>query len=88
MVKKKLNPGIDIEGVLLTMFDSRTNFSSQVAAEVKKYFKKKVYNVVIPRNIRLSEAPSHGKPAVVYDKSSRGARAYAELAGEMIRKNK
>lgn len=88
MVKKKLNPGIDIEGVLLTMFDSRTNFSSQVAAEVKKYFKKKVYNVVIPRNIRLSEAPSHGKPAVVYDKSSRGARAYAELAGEIIRKNK
>ena len=88
MVKKKLNPEIDIEGVLLTMFDSRTNFSSQVAAEVKKYFKKKVYNVVIPRNIRLSEAPSHGKPAVVYDRSSRGARAYTELASEIIRKNR
>ena len=88
MVKKKLNPDIDIEGVLLTMYDSRTNFSAQVAAEVKKYFKKKVYNVVIPRNVRLSEAPSHGKPAVVYDRSSRGARAYTELAGEIIRKNK
>lgn len=86
MVKKRLNKMIDIEGVLLTMYDSRTNFSAQVAAEVKKYFKGKVYNVVIPRNIRLSEAPSHGKPAVVYDKSSKGSKAYIELATEIIEK--
>ena len=87
MVKKRLNPSLDIEGVLLTMYDSRTNFSAQVAAEVKKYFKNKVYSVVIPRNVRLSEAPSHGKPAIVYDRSSKGSKAYVELAGEIIRKN-
>lgn len=88
MVKKRLNTKIDIEGVLLTMYDSRTNFSAQVAAEVKKYFKNKVYNVVIPRNIRLSEAPSHGKPAVVYDRSSKGSKAYTELAAEVISRDK
>ena len=71
----------------MTMNDSRTNFSAQVAAEVKKYFKNKVYSVVIPRNVRLSEAPSHGKPAIVYDRSSKGSKAYVELAGEIIRKN-
>ena len=87
IVKKRLNTNIDIEGVLLTMYDSRTNFSAQVAAEVKKYFKNKVYNVVIPRNIRLSEAPSHGKPAVVYDRSSKGSKAYTELASEIMDKN-
>lgn len=88
MVKKRLNTKIDVEGVLLTMYDSRTNFSAQVAAEVKKYFKNKVYNVVIPRNIRLSEAPSHGKPAVVYDRSSKGSKAYTELAAEVISRDK
>lgn len=87
MVKKRLNTGIEIEGVLLTMYDSRTNFSAQVASEVKKYFKDKVYNVVIPRNIRLSEAPSHGKPAIVYDRSSKGSKAYTELATEIINKD-
>ena len=88
MVKKRLNTKIEVEGVLLTMYDSRTNFSAQVASEVKKYFKNKVYNVVIPRNIRLSEAPSHGKPAIVYDRSSKGAKAYAELASEVISRDK
>lgn len=88
MVKKRMNPALDIEGVLLTMFDSRTNFSAQVAAEVKKYFKSKVYNVVIPRNVRLSEAPSHGKPVLAYDAASRGAKAYAELAREVMSRNR
>ena len=83
-VKKRLNPGIGIEGVLLTMFDGRTNFSYQVAAEVKRYFKDLVYRVVIPRNIRLSEAPSHGKPVLVYDRSSKGAEAYRQLAEEIV----
>jgi chromosome partitioning protein len=85
IIKKRLNPALDIEGVLLTMFDGRTNLSLQVAEEVKKYFKAKVFRTVIPRNVRLSEAPSYGKPAIVYDRASRGSRAYAELAAEMIK---
>ena len=88
MIKKSLNPALDIEGVLLTMYDARTNFSSQVAAEIKKYFKQKVYNVSIPRNVRLSEAPSHGKPVIEYDRLSRGSVAYLELAKEIIRRNR
>ena len=88
VVKKRLNQKLEIEGVLLTMYDSRTNFSAQVASEVKKYFKSKVYNVAIPRNVRLSEAPSHGKPAIIYDKSSRGSKAYVELANEIIRRDR
>ncbi|HHT16870.1 MAG TPA: ParA family protein [Papillibacter sp.] len=88
MTKKALNPKLDIEGVLLTMFDARTNFSAQVAEEVKKFFRGKVYNVMIPRNVRISEAPSHGVPVIVYDKSSRGAVAYTELAKEFMRRNK
>lgn len=88
MTKKVLNPSLDIEGVLLTMFDSRTNFSMQVAEEVKKYFKNKVYNVVIPRNVRISEAPSHGLPVMVYDRSSRGAQTYVEMAKEFIKRNR
>ena len=88
MVKKRMNPGLDIEGVLLTMYDSRTNFSAQVAAEIKKYFKTKVYNVVIPRNVRLSEAPSHGKPVLAYDAASRGSKAYSELAREVMNRNR
>lgn len=87
-VKKRLNPSIDIEGVLLTMFDGRTNFASQVANEVKKYFKQKVYRVVIPRNVRISEAPSHGKPVIAYDKSSKGSKAYLELGTEIIEKER
>ena len=86
MIKKVLNPALDIEGVLLTMYDARTNFSAQVAAEIKKFFKKKTYKVVIPRNVRLSEAPSHGKPITEYDRPSRGAMAYIELAKEVRRK--
>lgn len=83
-VKKILNPELDIEGVLLTMFDARTNLSIQVVAEVKKYFPQKVYKTVIPRNIRLSEAPSYGQPIIVYDPKSRGAECYIELADEII----
>ncbi|MEL4107113.1 ParA family protein [Oscillospiraceae bacterium CM] len=88
MTKKALNPALEIEGVLLTMFDSRTNFSMQVADEVKKFFKNKVYNVVIPRNVRISEAPSHGIPVLVYDRASRGAQTYSDLGKEFIRRNK
>ncbi|MCL2046134.1 MAG: AAA family ATPase [Oscillospiraceae bacterium] len=87
MIKRSLNPSIDIEGVLLTMYDSRTNFSSQVAAEIKKFFGRKVYTISIPRNIRLAEAPSHGMPVTAYDRSSRGSVAYIELAKELIKRN-
>jgi len=88
MTKNKLNPALDIEGVLLTMYDSRTNLSSQIATEIKKYFKDKTYNVSIPRSIRIAEAPSHGKPVMVYDRSSRGSMAYQELAKEFLKKSK
>lgn len=87
LIKRKLNPRLDIEGVVLTMFDGRINLSFQVAEEVRKYFKAKVYKTMIPRNVRLSEAPSHGKPVLAYDFSSRGAQAYIELAAELIRYN-
>ena len=83
LVKRKLNPNLNMEGVLLTMFDSRTNLSLQVAEEVKRHFPGQVYATVIPRNVRLSEAPSHGKPISAYDPSSRGAEAYKLLAEEM-----
>ncbi len=84
LVKKRLNPALEIEGVILTMFDGRTNLSIQVADEVKKYFKSKVYRAIVPRNVRLSEAPSHGKPVMLYDKRSRGAEVYQELAKELL----
>ncbi|WP_031514329.1 ParA family protein [Desulfofalx alkaliphila] len=84
LVKEHLNPRIDIEGALLTMFDARTNLSIQVVDEVKKYFKGKVYSTIIPRNVRLSEAPSHGKPVVIYAPKSRGAEVYKELAKEVM----
>ena len=84
LVKRKMNPELALEGVLLTMFDSRTNLSLQVAAEVKRHFPGQVYATVIPRNVRLSEAPSHGKPVTAYDPFSRGAEAYTALAQEMI----
>lgn len=84
LVKRRLNPGLSMEGVLLTMFDSRTNLSLQVAEEVKRHFPGQVYATVIPRNVRLSEAPSHGRPISDYDPYSRGAEAYKLLAEEMI----
>lgn len=87
IVKKQLNPDIEIEGVLLTMYDGRTNLSVQVGEEVKRHFKKKVYYTLIPRNVRLSEAPSHGKPVIAYDRWSRGSDAYLALAREIISKN-
>jgi len=87
MIKRSLNPSLEIEGVLLTMFDSRTNFSSQVAAEIKKFFKQKTFNVAIPRNVRLSESPSHGVPVTAYDRSSRGSLAYLELSKELLKRN-
>ena len=86
MVKKRLNPKLDIFGVALTMFDGRTNFSTQVAQEVRRHFPGKVYATVIPRNVRLAEAPSHGIPVLAYDKTSRGAIAYRAMADEIIKK--
>nr|WP_326127302.1 AAA family ATPase [uncultured Oscillibacter sp.] len=86
IVRRSLNPQLELEGVLLTMFDGRTNLSLQVAEEVKHYFPGKVYATVIPRNVRLSEAPSHGKPISAYDRASRGAEAYAALAAEFLKK--
>jgi len=87
-VKSVYNNKLDIEGVVLTMFDGRTNLSIQVADEVKKFFGNKVYATVIPRNVRLSEAPSFGKPIIAYDPNSRGAEVYTELAWELINNNK
>ena len=84
IVKRGLNPKLVLEGVLLTMFDSRTNLSLQVAEEVKRHFAGQVFATVIPRNVRLSEAPSHGKPITAYDPYSRGADAYRRLADEML----
>ena len=84
IVKRGLNPKLVLEGVLLTMFDSRTNLSLQVAEEVKRHFAGQVFATVIPRNVRLSEAPSHGKPITAYDPYSRGADAYRRLADEMV----
>ena len=86
MVKRKLNPRLEIFGVALTMFDGRTNFSTQVAQEVRRHFPGKVYATVIPRNVRLAEAPSHGLPVTVYDKHSRGAVAYKARAQEISEK--
>ena len=84
LVQKHLNRNLEVEGVLLTMFDARTNLSIQVVDEVKKYFKNKVYSTIIPRNVRLSEAPSHGKPIIKYDAKSRGSEVYMDLAKEVL----
>ncbi|MDQ0172643.1 chromosome partitioning protein [Paenibacillus amylolyticus] len=84
LVQKHLNTSLQIEGVLLTMFDARTNLGIQVIEEVKKYFQQKVYSTIIPRNVRLSEAPSHGQSIITYDPRSRGAEVYLELAKEVI----
>jgi chromosome partitioning protein len=87
-VRAALNPSLDIEGVLLTMNDERTNLGQQVARDVREFFKEKVYRTVIPRNVRLAEAPSHGLPAVTYDAKSRGAEAYLALARELLERNR
>lgn len=84
LVQKHLNTSLQIEGVLLTMFDARTNLGIQVIEEVKKYFQQKVYKTVIPRNVRLSEAPSHGQSIITYDPKSKGAEVYLELAKEVV----
>ena len=83
-VRAGLNPSLDIEGVLLTMFDERTNLGQQVASDVRQFFKEKVFHTVIPRNVRLGEAPSHGMPVILYDVKSRGAEAYLALAREVL----
>ena len=83
---RRINPDLEIFGVALTMFDGRTNFSTQVAQEVRKHFPGKVFGTVVPRNVRLAEAPSHGLPVTAYDRSSRGSHAYRDLAAEIIKK--
>lgn len=87
MAKKSLNPNLDIEGVLLTMLDARTNIGFDVVEDIRKYFKERVYNTIIPRSVRLTEAPSHGKPIVDYDPKCRGTEAYLNLAKEVIERN-
>ena len=87
LAQKTLNPDLDIEGVLLTMLDNRTNLGLEVVQDIKSYFKERVYDTIIPRLVRLSEAPSHGKPIINYDPKSRGAEAYINLAKEVIKRN-
>ena len=84
LVQRNLNPALKLEGVVMTMFDSRTNLAQDVVEEVKKYFKTKMYKTIVPRNVRLSEAPSHGMPVIDYDSKSKGAQVYMELAQEVI----
>ena len=86
LCKKRLNRRLEVEGIVLTMYDARTNLTAQVAAELRKYLSDKVYETVIPRSVRLSEAPSHGVPGVLYDRSNRGSRAYMDLAREFIKR--
>lgn len=88
LIKQSLNPRLEIEGILLTMFDIRNNLSHQVAEEVRNHFKEKVFQTVIPRNVRLSEAPSHGKPVLLYDIHSKGAESYLNLASEIMANGK
>ncbi len=87
LAQKTLNPELEIEGVLLTMLDSRTNLGFEVVDDIRKFFKEKVYNTIIPRLIRLTEAPSHGEPIIAYDPKSRGSEAYMNLAKEVIERN-
>jgi len=87
MVRSSFNPNLEIEGILLTMYDSRNNLSEEVAKEVRKYFGNKVYNTIIPRNVTLGEAPSFGKPVILYDIKSKGAQSYLSLAKEMLSEN-
>lgn len=85
LVKRGMNPALEIEGILITMFDNRTNFSNQVEQELRSHFGDKVYERVIPRNVRLAEAPSHGQPCIVYDRICKGTRAYLHFASEFLR---
>ncbi|MCC6347768.1 MAG: ParA family protein [Nitrospirales bacterium] len=87
LVRGSFNPSLDIEGILLTMFDARNTLARQVVEEVKKFFKEKVYTTMIPRNVTLGEAPSHGKPAILYDARSKGAQSYLSLAKEILNEN-
>ena len=87
LAQKTLNPTLDIEGVLLTMLDSRTNLGFEVVEDIRSFFKEKVYNTIIPRLVRLTEAPSHGEPIIAYDPKSRGSEAYINLAKEVIERN-
>ncbi len=87
-INRRLNPRLSIEGIVLTMYDSRTNLSLDVEKEIRKYFEDLVYDSVIPRNVRISEAPSHGKPVIAYDRSSKGSSAYLKLANELIKNQK
>lgn len=84
LIKKSLNPGLEIQGVVMSMFDGRTRLSIEVVEEVKKYFRGKVYTTIIPRNVKLAEAPSYGMPIMIYDKNCKGAEAYLELAQEFL----
>ncbi|MFO7811937.1 MAG: AAA family ATPase [Pelovirga sp.] len=84
LVQQELNKNLELEGILLTMFDGRNNLCHQVSQEIRQHFGNKVFSVVVPRNVRLSEAPSYGKPALLYDIASRGAQAYIDLAGELV----
>ena len=86
-VRSAFNPSLTIEGVLLTMYDDRTNLAQQVTETLREYFRERLYQTVIPRNVRLAEAPSHGKPVALYDARSRGTEAYFELAGEFMARN-
>jgi chromosome partitioning protein len=85
---KRLNPGLALDGIVLTMFDRRNNLSELVARDVRSFFKDRVYDTVIPRNIRVSEAPSHGLPVLLYDVRSAGAQAYIKLAGELLKRDR
>ena len=87
-IKRAFNPGLEIQGIVLTMFDRRNNLSGMVADDVRDFFGDKVYKTVIPRNVRVSEAPSHGKPALVYDMTCAGSQAYLHLAGEVLRRER
>ena len=88
MTKRRLNPELSIEGIVLTMYDSRIKLTGQVADEIRRYFPDQLYTNTIPRNVRLTEAPSHGKPVIEYDRFSKGSRAYSRLASEFLRRSK
>lgn len=87
LIRRQINPGLEVEGIVMTMYDNRTNLSSRVVEEVKKFFRTKVYNTVIPRNVRLGEAPSFGKPIILFDAKCTGAKAYRSLAAEFLQAN-